>query len=136
MPKITRKQYDNWNAKLSNGFRLDLQRFCVWNEKVAVRTIELPDGMVLKAEIGWHELSKNWCVIGLKPRLTFSLWKHCENSDLWHGCGTGATVELSEQVYTKRNWNELGRFTAGWDDERILAEAKKHMAELKEDKII
>lgn len=32
-----------------------------------------------------------------------------------------------------RNWNELAKFTAEWDEKRLLEEAKKHMAELQND---
>ena len=56
MAQCTREQVNRWNAKLSNGFRLDLERFIVWNDKVATRSIELPDGKVLKADIGWTEV--------------------------------------------------------------------------------
>lgn len=54
--QCTREQVDRWNAKLSNRFRLDLERFIIWNDKVATRSIELPDGKVLKADIGWTEV--------------------------------------------------------------------------------
>ena len=40
MAQCTREQVDRWNAKLSNGFRLDLERFIIWNDKVATRSIE------------------------------------------------------------------------------------------------
>lgn len=56
MAQCTREQVNRWNAKLSNGFRLDLERFIIWNDKVATRSIELPDGKVLKADIGWTEV--------------------------------------------------------------------------------
>ena len=76
MAQCTREQVNRWNAKLSNGFRLDLERFIVWNDKVATRSIELPDGKVLKADIGWTEVREEprlGCfyqkTIGMMPRL-------------------------------------------------------------------
>ena len=91
MAQCTREQVNRWNAKLSNGFRLDLERFIVWNDKVATRSIELPDGKVLKADIGWTEVREEprlGCfyqkTIGMMPRLSLSLWT--PSSKPWPGC--------------------------------------------------
>ena len=128
MAQCTREQVDRWNAKLNNGFRLDLERFIVWNDKVATRSIELPDGKVLKADIGWTEVReepKLGCfyqkTIGMMPRLSLSLWT------------PSAVVKITDNIYQKRNWNELAKFTAEWDEKRLLEEANKHMTELQND---
>ncbi len=56
-----------------------------------------------------------------KDRPTWPGWRH----------GMGARVEITEALYVKRVWNELAKFTADWDEAKILDEAKKHMAELR-----
>ena len=119
MAQCTREQVNRWNAKLSNGFRLDLERFIVWNDKVATRSIELPDGKVLKAD--------------MMPRLSLSLWTPSSTPGMWCSRGLGAVVKITDNIYQKRNWNELAKFTAEWDEKRLLEEAKKHMAELQND---
>ena len=158
MAQCTREQVNRWNAKLSNGFRLDLERFIVWNDKVATRSIELPDGKVLKADIGWTEVREEprlGCfyqkTIGMMPRLSLSLWTPSSTPGMWCSRGLGAVVfdamthafftlsvgigamEITDNIYQKRNWNELAKFTAEWDEKRLLEEAKKHMAELQND---
>lgn len=42
-------------------------------------------------------------------------------------------ITLTDTIYQKRNWNELAKFTAEWDEKRLLEEANKHMAELQND---
>ena len=93
MAQCTREQVDRWNAKLSNGFRLDLERFIIWNDKVATHSIELPDGKVLKADIGWTEVREEprlGCfyqkTIGMMPRLSLSLWTPSSTPGMWCGC--------------------------------------------------
>lgn len=140
MAQCTREQVDRWNAKLSNGFRLDLERFIIWNDKVATRSIELPDGKVLKADIGWTEVREEprlGCfyqkTIGMMPRLSLSLWTPSSTPGMWCSRGLGAVVKITDNIYQKRNWNELAKFTAEWGEKRLLEEAKKHMAELQND---
>lgn len=126
MAQCTREQVNRWNAKLSNGFRLDLERFIIWNDKVATRSIELPDGKVLKADIGWTEVRE-------EPRLGCFYQKTSSTPGMWCSRGLGAVVKITDNIYQKRNWNELAKFTAEWDEKRLLEEAKKHMAELQND---
>ena len=97
MAQCTREQVNRWNTKLSNGFRLDLERFIIWNDKVATRSIELPDGKVLKADIGWTEVReepKLGCfyqkAIGMMP-MAFSFLVDSERHagyvvQPWPGC--------------------------------------------------
>lgn len=133
---ITRDQVKKWNSKLSNGFRLDVERCVVWNDKVAVKTVDLPDGRVVKAEIGYHEVySENGCswrreVLGMRPRLTLTVWKPASTPGMWMSHGMGTVVEITEQLYAKRVWNELAKYTADWTEEKILAVAKERMSEL------
>lgn len=140
MAQCTREQVNRWNAKLSNGFRLDLERFIVWNDKVATRSIELPDGKVLKADIGWTEVREEprlGCfyqkTIGMMPHLSLSLWTPSSTPGMWCSRGLGAVVKITDNIYQKRNWNELAKFTAEWDEKCLLEEANKHMAELQND---
>lgn len=52
---------------------------------------------------------------------------------MWCSRGLGAVVKITDNIYQKRNWNELAKFTAEWDEKRLLEEAKKHMTELQND---
>lgn len=130
MAKLTREQLTRWNAKLSNGFQLDLQRFAVWGEKDAVRNIKLDDGKILQAKINWREVRDGFRYTGLvQPQMHLSIWTPTGNGML-SSSGLGATIELTEKTFNKRSWNELAKFTVEWNDERIMEEAKKHMKQL------
>lgn len=44
---ITRDQINAINAKMSNGFRLDVRHYLLWNQKQAVKAIQLDDNTTL-----------------------------------------------------------------------------------------
>ena len=133
MAKCTKEQVVRWNAKLNNGFKLDLERFLVWNEKVAVKTIPLTDGRILKSEISWQEERIGSIYRGetvLKPILTFSVWSPGSTPGVWVSRGMGTVVKLSDQPYQKRNWNELAKFTADWNESRLMDKAKSEIKDV------
>lgn len=53
MAKITREQYNKWNAQAQNGFRLDLQYYIVWGEKTLVKSINQPDNTIIQFKL-WY----------------------------------------------------------------------------------
>lgn len=53
MAKITREQYNKWNAQAQNGFRLDLQYYVVWGEKTLVKSIKQTDGTIIQFKL-WY----------------------------------------------------------------------------------
>lgn len=69
----------------------------------------------------------------MMPRLSLSLWTPSGTPGMWCSRGLGAVVKITDTIYQKRNWNELAKFTAEWDEKRLLEEANKHMAELQND---
>ena len=126
MASYTRDQITRWNKKLSNGFQLDLNHLLMWNEKSAVRNIKLPDGKVLQASISWVEVRDGFRYTGLvQPEMHLSIWTPTD-SGMMTSSGMGAAFKLSETGFPRKVWNELAKFTAEWNDERIMAEAKKY----------
>ena len=126
MASYTRDQISRWNKKLSNGFQLDLNRLLMWNEKSAVRNIKLPDGKVLQASISWVEVRDGLRYTGLvQPEMHLSIWTPTD-SGMMTSSGMGAAFKLSETGFPRKVWNELAKFTVEWNDERIMAEAKKY----------
>ena len=131
MAKITNEQLTKWNAKLSNGFTLDLQRFVVWGEKEAVRNIDLGDSRMLQASIGWREIHEGYRFTGLvRPEMHLSVWTPT-SSGMMSSSGLGATVQVTDKTFSRKNWNEIAKITGEWNDERILEEAKKYAEQLK-----
>lgn len=51
MAKLTREQYNKWNAQAQNGFAFDIEGYCVWNEKRLTKSIKQPDGSIVKFKI-------------------------------------------------------------------------------------
>ncbi len=136
MAKLTREQLTRWNAKLSNGFQFDLRHFAVWGEKDAVRNINLDDGKVLQAKISWRKVYDGFRSTGqVHPQMHLSIWTPT-GSGMMSSSGLGATIELTDKTFSKKSWNELAKFTAEWDDERIMAEAKKHMEQINNPRVI
>lgn len=51
MAKITREQYNKWNAQAKNGFMLDLEYYCNWGEKTLVKNIKQPDNTIIQFKL-------------------------------------------------------------------------------------
>ena len=143
MATCTKEQWTRWNAKLSNGFQMDLQRFLVWNEKEATKSIHLPDGNVLKAVIGWDSVlepikpgSTLKRPVGVVPTLHLSIWTPSSTEGVWCSSGLGYTAQISGDVRTKKSWNEIVKLTSDWNEGRIMEEAKANMAQMKNTYIV
>lgn len=143
MATCTKEQWTRWNAKLSNGFQMDLQRFLVWNEKEATKSIHLPNGDILKAVIGWDSVlepinhgSNFNRPVGVVPTLNLSIWAPARTDGIWCSSGLGYTTRISGDIRTKKSWNEIVKLTADWNEDRIMKEAKANMAGMKNPYII
>lgn len=70
MAKLTREQYNKFNAKCKNGFGLDLERFGIWGEKRCIKTMKFDDDPCLyEVIIDFIEETKNYAKIGVKVEL-------------------------------------------------------------------
>ena len=143
MATCTTEQRARWNAKLSNGFQMDLQRFLMWNEKEATKSIHLADGNILKAVIGWDSVlepikpgSALKQPVGVVPTLHLSIWTHSSTEGVWCSSGLGYRLQLSDTARAKKSWNEIAKLTADWNEYRIMEEARANMAEIKADYVI
>lgn len=54
MAKLTREQFNKWNAQAQNGFTFDIEGYCVWNEKRLTKSIKQPDGSIIKFKIEYY----------------------------------------------------------------------------------
>ena len=55
MPRITREQFNRWNAKAQGGFKFDLRHYVTWGEKTLVKTIERDGGDVLEIRLAYED---------------------------------------------------------------------------------
>ena len=53
MAKLTREQYNKWNAQAQNGFMLDLQYFLIWGEKTLIKGIEQENGAIIRFKLSY-----------------------------------------------------------------------------------
>ena len=131
MAKVTREQFNKWNAKLMNDFRFDLHYFMTHNEKTAVKELKLADGRTLRAKLEFMEEREGWTTLGHRPVMHLSVWKECEsNSNFMTSSGVGVFVKLSDEISAKRNYALLCKLSGTISDTEILALANHHMGQL------
>ena len=53
MAKLTREQYNKWNAQAKNGFQLDLQYYLIWSEKTLIKDVQQEDGSIIRFKL-WY----------------------------------------------------------------------------------
>lgn len=53
MAKLTREQYNKWNAQAKNGFQLDLQYYMIWSEKTLIKDVQQEDGSIIRFKL-WY----------------------------------------------------------------------------------
>ncbi len=136
MASYTREQINRWNAKLQNGFELDFQALLNRNEKEATKYLDLPNGKRLQATLIWREVRDGYRYTGLvRPQLHLSVWQDGRTPGMMVSHGIGAFVDITEQTYTRRNWNEIAKLTAAWTDEKIMEMAQRHIATLKKETV-
>lgn len=52
--KVTREQYNKWNAQAKNGFTLDCECLVVWGEKTLRYKRETPSGVIIELTINYY----------------------------------------------------------------------------------
>ena len=122
MANITRAQLDKFNKALHNGFTLDLQHFIFHSgEKQAAKKVDLGEGKYLQATIGWYRAGDLWSRETIyTPKLHLAIFSPCSTEGVFSSSGMGALISLTEEVFTRRNWNKLAEYTAAWTDEKLL----------------
>lgn len=53
MAKLTREQYNKWNAQAKNGFTLDLEYFLNWGEKTLIKDVPMDGGGYMRFKL-WY----------------------------------------------------------------------------------
>lgn len=127
---ITREQVNAINAKMSNGFQLDVCSLMLYGEKKAVKSIKLDDATTLVATLTFAaSFDKKRNAWGQKfnvPNgkshiaLNLSIW-HCNpGADVTTSHGLGWWINVSEDM-PRRNFSAIQKLTANYDDDTIVA---------------
>ena len=127
---ITREQVNAINAKMSNGFQLDVCSLTLYGEKKAVKSIKLDDATTLVATLTFSaSFDKKRNAWGQKfnvpngkshVALNLSIW-HCNpGADITTSRGLGWWMNVSEDM-PRRNFSAIQKLTASYDDNTIMA---------------
>lgn len=136
MPKLTREQALKWDAQLSGGYHLDIQKYVVWGEKTASLKVELGGDKILEANLSYQEERVNRRYTGRqKPCLHLAIWNVNRETGMGVSHGLGAFIDVGE-VQTKKNWKELCRLSGEYTAEKVKALAAEHSGELGASSII
>lgn len=126
---ITREQYNTINAKMANGFRLDLRFLAIHGEKQAVKAIKLDDETTLRAELTFRtSFDEKQNAFGQKfnvPNgkshiaLHLSVW-HCKpGAEVATSHGLGQWITVSEDM-PRRTFSAIQKLTANYNDDTIM----------------
>lgn len=140
MPKsITRNQINTINAKMSNGFRLDVRHYLLWGQKQAVKPIQLDDNTTLTATLTWMDsYERKTTTYGQTINvpngmhhiaLNISVWHHKDGEQVATSHGLGQWIDVGADA-PRCNFSAIQKLTANYDDAAILAlyDAKQHEA--------
>lgn len=142
MPKpITRDQTNAINAKMSNGFRLDVRHYLLWSQKQAVKAIQLDERTTLTATLTWQrsyeqKTTSYHDIINMQNgmyhiALHLAVWHIQEGSSVATSRGPWQWIAVGPDV-KRRNFPAIQRLTAKYDDAAILAQydAIRHKADI------
>lgn len=126
---ITPEQVNTINAKMSNGFQLDVYSLTFYDEKKAVKSIKLDDETTLVATLTFsasYDKKRNaWGTKFNVPNgkshvaLNLSIW-HCNpGADITTSRGLGCWINVSEDMPC-RNFSVIQKLTANYDDDTIM----------------
>lgn len=112
-----------------NDFQFDLNYYLIHKEKEFVKSIELPDGRILRVRVEWdehREIKKNsygqsfGAYTGMYiPKLHFSVWQN--DGDFMKSFGLGRWVDIpGEEPVKRRSYKKLQALTKNYDTEKCL----------------
>ena len=134
MAKITREQFNKWNAQAKNGFSFDLEYFLTWSEKTLTKRIEIHDGIVIEFTIQYkneyetitNEYGCKWNQQTGKyiPMLYITRWKPSPNSGCYYSSGREYS-EILGTVESSKKYNVLCKYSEQIDTEKYMENYRK-----------
>ena len=130
MAKITREQYNKWNAQAQNGFQFDLQHYLIWGEKTLSKKIELQDGRMVEFRIVYHneyetKTNEHGCRWNVEtgryiPMLHITVWRP-SHSGCYVSSGMGKYERIGEAQAAKK-YNVLCKLSAEINTDEYMPE--------------
>lgn len=126
---VTCEQVNTINAKMSNGFQLDVYSLTFYGEKKAVKSIKLDDATTLVATLTFSaSFDKKRNAWGQKfnvpngkshVALNLSIWQCNPGADITTSRGLGWWINVSEDM-PRRNFSAIQKLTANYDDDTLM----------------
>ena len=106
MAKLTREQYNKWNAQAQGGFSFDFKHFCIWGEKRVRKTAEQLDKNIVEFVIEYRaeyetKTSEYGCKYNIQtgrhiPVLRVNIWRPTSTEGVYTSHGTGKVYDIGE----------------------------------------
>ena len=112
MPKLTREQYNKWNAKATNGFSFDIQDYVFRGEKTLTRRIPIDEDHYTELHLMYrdeyitktNEHGCRWNVTTGRqiPTLHVSKWTRGLSGEVYTSSGMGDWITVGEPQTSKK----------------------------------
>lgn len=142
---LTCEQVNTINAKMSNGFQLDVYSLTFYGEKKAVKSIKLDDATTLVATLtfaaSYDKKQNAWGQKFNVPNgkshaaLNLSIWHRNPGADIATSRGLGWWISVSEDM-PRRNFSAIQKLTANYDDDTIMTLFAERTANYDDDTIM
>lgn len=122
MANITNEQIKKANAKLYNGFKLDVGYYLTHSEKAAVKAVEISDNIIARLHIMYMPEYKDmggWRVQTGRQIPTCHITKEIKEGDFYHSYGLGKWVKIGEPQ-DKKIFSVLQKVTANIDVDMMV----------------
>ncbi len=112
MAKLTREQYNKWNAQAKNGFHLDLEYFLTWNEKTLIKDIAQEGGGYIRFKLyympEYETITNEWgCKYNRRtgrqvPTMRIERLKPCRTEGMYQVLTLKDDVQMGEPEKTMK----------------------------------
>lgn len=136
--KITREQVEKINAKMGNGWKLDLYYLAMRNEKTAVLQIPTEDSGYIQGKLyidnvfDWHPGAYN----GIQVKLNVSRWYKGNTEGVYASHGLGYWVYFNRPEMKKAMFAEVQRMTHEITAEDIMSLYREHAGLIASDRVL
>lgn len=132
MPNITREQVNKINAKMGNGWKMDVYYYLLHGEKTAVLEIPQEDGGYIQGKLyidnvySWRPEDYN----GIQIKLNVSRWHKGNTDGVYTSNGLGHWTLINRPDMKKAMFSEVQKLTHTIRVEDVLDIYREHAQEI------
>lgn len=136
--KMTREQYNKINARMGNGWKLDLRTLVLRGEKAASLRVPLPDGSELEGRLYIHNF-QTWRkdqYSGVEIVFNVSRWSPTGTPGVWGSHGLGWTTRTPRPDLARCLFSEVEKMTHNITARDVLAVYEDHAGRINDPAIL